>query len=682
MKQKITKIVCICTALIIMLIQYPVMAADLGDRGVDIVIIIDSSGSMKQTDPDQIAIEAAKLFIDMIEMSGSRVALIPFSDELGTIIELTEIHNEEDKERIKDVINQLKYTGDTDIGMALQKGYEILNKSSDIGNHQAILFFTDGRIDLGSKRIRTDADSLKDAKEAVSFAANARIPIYSIGLNADGNVDKKLLQDMATNTKGSSYIVDSADNLPMIFNEIFAEFINSNILELGAFETNGTDFTTIPFNIPNNSVLEANIIMLSNNQLQEIELTDPNGNVVNTDSTKVIMSQSKQYNMLKLIEPQTGDWTLRIKGEKGCKVHVNLIFNYKVSLECKAEVITQGGNTILAVTSWLEKEGTQLADDALYEAFTGQAFLESTQGESAYPMQAAGHSFYVEIPISDTEEYQVYTRVDSDSMYRISDTIIINPSAVPTIAPIINEPVFDVNIPEIIELNGFFGFLLKERINLVDYVTKADQEEISFSIISPDSSIAKASLNNNNVLSISAVKSGETTMMVTVNNSNGEIIQKEIIIIVKCTVTSIIHIIAAVIILIFIIISLVKLRKWHKNATRIFYGKIKWQIVSTTGIGAGRECIYDMSYEKGMVPLSKFISDPAITALNLKKITMKMNNSNDCLIITCRDKKISMSEGFGISSKNSITLSNGSFTIIAMKNEGIDVSLKITYITF
>lgn len=683
MKLKIIKRICFCMALFLTLTQHLVMAADFGDSGVDIVIIIDTSGSMRQTDKDQIAIEAAKLFIDMIEMSGSRVALVPFSDELGSIVDLTAINSTADKEYIKNVIDQLKYTGDTDIGMALQKGYQILEKSSNVGNHQAILFFTDGKIDLGDKRIRTDTDSLKDAREAASLSADAKIPIYTIGLNADGNVDKQLLSDLSTNTKGGSYIVNSAENLPRIFNEIFAEFISSNILDLGEFETNGVDFTEIIFNIPNNSVLEANIIMLSNSQLLEIELINPDGNIVLMDGQKAIMTTSKQYNMLKLIEPLSGDWNLRIKGIKGLKVSVNLIFNYKVSLESKAEVTTNGGGAVLAVTSWLEKEGTQLTDGTLYNAFSGQAFLQSDQGESTYPMQLSGNSFYVEIPIDNTKTYQVYTRVDSESMYRISDTITIDGAAVvPTSTPIYNDLKLSETFPDEIELAGFFAFLVKEKINLLDYITYTDKDKLIISYTQPDKSVAKASLNKDKILSISAEKNGETSIVLTIQDDNGESISKEIKITVKCKVTSIIPIIIAVIILIVIIILIIKLLKWNKERNRNFFGKIKWQIVGGMGTGTGREQVYDLSYEKGTIPITKVIADPQIAGFNLKKVALKMNSTNDSLIITCHDKRVSMTEGFGVSSKASIVLGGNGFTIITINNGGVEVALKVTFVLY
>ena len=106
-----------------------VLADDLdGSSGMDVVIVMDTSGSMQNSkgggaDPEGVAMEAAKLFVDMMESSGSRVGLVPFSDQLGNVVNLTDINSTADKEGVKSAISALSYGGDTDIGQAMQEGF-------------------------------------------------------------------------------------------------------------------------------------------------------------------------------------------------------------------------------------------------------------------------------------------------------------------------------------------------------------------------------------------------------------------------------------------------------------------------------------------------------------------------------------------------------------------------------
>ena len=251
-----------------------VLADDLdGSSGMDVVIVMDTSGSMQNSkgggaDPEGVAMEAAKLFVDMMESSGSRVGLVPFSDQLGNVVNLTDINSTADKEGVKSAISALSYGGDTDIGQAMQKAMEILNNGGDVGNRKMILFFTDGNIDFSVVH-REDglaeeaaATSRQQADTATADAAAAGIPIYSIGLNADGTLDEELIQKMANDTGGKQYSVTSAGELPNIFNEIFADFVESKIDGRDVTIQSSDQYETVPFTIPNDSVMEANIVML------------------------------------------------------------------------------------------------------------------------------------------------------------------------------------------------------------------------------------------------------------------------------------------------------------------------------------------------------------------------------------------------------------------------------------
>lgn len=651
----------------------PVFAAE-AEGGVDAAIVIDVSGSMKQTDPERVSIDAAKLFIDMMETSGSRAGLVPFSDELGEVLEITEIESASDKEAVKAHIDELAYTnGDTDIGMAVKEGFRLLSESSNNGNQKALLFFTDGNIDLGTKRIRTDEDSLQDVRDAVAAAKEENMPIYTIGLNANGNVDKQLLADMATQTGGRSYIVDSADDLPTIFNEIFADFINSNIVQLGEYETDGVNFTEIPLNIPNGSVMEANIIMLTTKNLTAIEMVDPDGQTLTVDGQKLILSQSNHYNMVKMVMPKAGDWTLKIKSSEACKVHVNLIFNYKVSLKGEASFVSlaDGTNGITA-KGIFEKEGQVLSEEALYEQFTGTAIVTAPDGtEQTYPMTQNGCSFEAEIPAEATGTYKVVLRVDSDTMYRESDVIELSmDNHAPTVG----------NVPPSIELSGFASILVKEEMDLSDWFADADGDVLTYEAESKQGYFNQ-DLNDDGVLTLKPAKNGDDVLTVRATDPSGMSVTAEVPVVVSCTIMGILPFLLIPIIIILIIIVLLNVKKKNAEKNAQWYGKIRWMVVKGNGFGGGsKEQVYDMGYERGSIPLSKIVMDPNVSSLDLGKVTLTMNGkTNSSMFIQNRSKKCKMASGFGGSETSSAELNSGDFVMLQGTTEMGEISVKVTY---
>lgn len=674
MRQKIILIFCLAMLLSTLISPSCATAADKENAGVDIAIIVDTSGSMKDTDPNRIAIEAAKLFIDMTEMGNARIALVTFSDELGTVTKLTELNGITDKANLKSSINPTPYKGDTDMGLALKKGYDLLMDDSGSKNQKAILFFTDGNIDLGGSTKRTDEDSLQDTKDVIAEASKNGVPIYTIGLNSDGSVDKNLLSEISEKTEGRNYIVDSADILPDIFNEIFADFINSNIISLGDYVTDGKNYTDIPFQISNNSVLEANIILLSKEKLKEFELTNPGGDSVRINSDKLILSESNQYTLLKLVTPEKGDWLLRIKGKKDCKVHINLIFNYNVELKCKAEYIAGGNNSYIQVDSWMEKDGEKLEDEALYAGFEGEVHCKSQDGEETYPITVEGAAFSAKIPVDKAEgEYEIFTSVTSDAMYRVSDTAVVS------ITNTNSAPVFH-NLPSNVKLGGLVGSGEKEDVKLSDYVTDSEGDEITYSAVvkSGGSKVASVTVNKD-LMTIKGGERGSAQIEITATDSKGAAATSSLIVDVNSKFASfwplVLIVIGILLLLILAGILLLWLRKISKERNRVLYGSIRWLITGDRN----REQVYQLGYDKGSVPLSKMILEPSLNELGLSKVTIHMTNTLDGIEIKNNSKTCTMVKEFGGTLQDKAVIGSGEFVTLSGKYMGNDIAVKVTY---
>ena len=188
----------------------------------DVVLIMDESGSMAFADKERIAVEAAKMFIDMEKATGTNLALVEFSNEISST-GLIEIKQEQNKEYLKKILDQIPYGGKahTDTGAALQEAVSVLNSSESTGK-KAIILFTDGRTDIDDGTPgRTTEDSLADVNAAMEEAGRQGYPIYSIGLNADGRVEEKELYRLALNTGGDYRIAKDVNELPDFFNQIF-----------------------------------------------------------------------------------------------------------------------------------------------------------------------------------------------------------------------------------------------------------------------------------------------------------------------------------------------------------------------------------------------------------------------------------------------------------------------------
>ena len=84
--------------------------------GIDAVLVMDSSGSMKTTDPQKLRIPAAKLFISLLGKD-DRVGVISFSDDGYPVIGLTPAHTKQDQARLFRAVDKYRPRAPTPICM-------------------------------------------------------------------------------------------------------------------------------------------------------------------------------------------------------------------------------------------------------------------------------------------------------------------------------------------------------------------------------------------------------------------------------------------------------------------------------------------------------------------------------------------------------------------------------------
>jgi len=298
--------------------------------GIDAVLVIDTSGSMRFADPERIALEAATLFMGMMETRNSRIAIVPFSGSLHSVMPLTPIDDPNIRSNIRSSVSRFQYHGFTDIGLGLRAAAEMLLEDPIETNSPVILLFTDGQIELSPQSERSEEESFLDTWWAVDNVGSFT-PIYTIGLNYDGSVNTEFLEYIAHRTNATSHVIEDPSLLPLVFNEIFASHMRTSIDVVQEFIADG-QYTNVPINIDSHFVAEANIIMLSSQPLENVQLFNPLGEEVTFDGTSYTLTSANRYSIVKIINPMAGEWLLRVRGVPEDNITVNLIYNYTIDI--------------------------------------------------------------------------------------------------------------------------------------------------------------------------------------------------------------------------------------------------------------------------------------------------------------------------------------------------------------
>ncbi|GAE08588.1 hypothetical protein JCM10914_4893 [Paenibacillus sp. JCM 10914] len=401
------------------------MAAAQGSK-IDAVLVMDASNSMKNSDPDRVSNEAMKMFIDMLSTTGDKVGVVSYTDRIQREKALLEIQSEADKKSLKEFIDQLDRGPYTDISVGLDEAVKVLKQGMDPAHAPMIVVLADGNNELDPNTGKTNQQASEQLKAAVDEAKGSGIPIYTIGLNADGKLNKEALADLADQTGGKSFTTSSADELPQILSEIFASHQQLNIVPVKSITGNG-DYQEVTVHVPNGNVLEANISIMSSSPV-DLKLIDPSGVEQTIPSANVLRSTSNSYSLLKLLQPEQGDWKLHVKGVSQDKIDINLVFNYDLELMMDPPPSSVKAGDSIAIQAYLVSNGQKLQDSELYSNMTARLLVKDvdTGDESEVELENKGDRFEGKYQLPKEHEYELRVRAEEQSFYRESASVTIS----------------------------------------------------------------------------------------------------------------------------------------------------------------------------------------------------------------------------------------------------------------
>lgn len=198
----------------------------------DVVLIIDKSGSMQADNRLTAAKEAAKEFIDLMDLTKHEVAIVDYSSSVSSFPLTT------DKDVAKRYVDSIQLGGSTNTSAAIQQATSILS------NHRpdaqpTIVIMTDGA-----------ADSYPAALSSAKAAKDAGITFYSIALlgpNEDPNTSapNQLLMDMASSAKHHHFVLGSV-GLSDVYRKIVEEIGLASAYNVTITDTISPEFELVP----------------------------------------------------------------------------------------------------------------------------------------------------------------------------------------------------------------------------------------------------------------------------------------------------------------------------------------------------------------------------------------------------------------------------------------------------
>jgi len=370
--------VAVILALVVALIlAVPAFAASAGAGDVNrfnVVILLDSSGSMNYTDPENLRARAIERFTALLAEKGNYYGAVVFSTDVVKTEVPTLITDKSGKQKVVDTLASVTPvdTDDTNIGAGLAKAVELLKTNGDPSLDSVIVFLSDGNTDFGSQEKSKQADmetkSKTDRDEALQEARDSGIRVYSVCLNVPNTVnqvaDTDEMRRIAEGSGGEFMEVNSAADIQDVFEKFYQLIYGIDVTD-GVEKIPEDGKLIYDINIPGFGIEEVNVVI--NGAVSSISLTDPSGNERDEDVT---ISDVDAF--LKITDVEPGTWQMLVEGNPGDEIRIKMIPNAALGVEVSTDPAGSNATTgdDFTVSAVLKSDGRYADSDEQYDGYS------------------------------------------------------------------------------------------------------------------------------------------------------------------------------------------------------------------------------------------------------------------------------------------------------------------------
>lgn len=388
----------------------------------DVRVLIDVSGSMKQTDPKNLRKPALDLIVRLLP-DKSRAGVWTFGNSVNMLMPFKPVDAAWRKQaaaKSNDITSIAMYTN---IGKALDEvSFDKQNLSSDYKTH--IILLTDGVVDIGKVVDENNKERQRILNEILPSLKSAGYIIHTIALSESSDMD--LLKKLSVATDGVSTVAISADQLMPMFLKIFDQAVPAERVPL---ENNGflvddsiKEFTALIFRKPG----EDRTVIVSP-EGKEYSATSP--------SDGINWYRTDKYDLITADTPKAGQW--KIKTDIAPQSRVTVVSNLQLFVEPLKNNIHS--NDSLAVTYSFQENDKTVTDKDFLGLIEANAIVakekteeNSTTPFTVFPPPADGFFHQALSSFASVGDYEVHIYVDGKTFKRefkhnltVRDTVMV-----------------------------------------------------------------------------------------------------------------------------------------------------------------------------------------------------------------------------------------------------------------
>ena len=396
----------------------------------DVRMIVDISGSMKDTDPDNLRQPAVRLLAGMLP-GNSMAGLWTFGQYVNMLVPFDDVTDKWRQLAIdrSEQINSVALR--TNLGKAIEVASDDYYSGGTLKNTHFILL-TDGKVDISDDPEVNAAEEKRILQTLLPRLVAEGATFHPVALSSQA--DAAFLKKLADESGGSFHVADNAEAL----NLAFMDALNSAVpQEQIPIEGNGftvdqgvKEFTALIFRGQDDT-----------GATSELTLVRPDGQSVSvgTHGDNVRWANEKAYDLITIDKPLAGDW--KIQGELGEGSRVTVVSDLKMVVSDIPSTFSADEPIDLSV-GFFEKSEKIVNPDFLgvvkvsltITSEDGRSGTKILSGETP-PDDGVYGDTISQLPASGTYRIEVVADGKTFSRKVTADTTFVAPEPVPTAEP-------------------------------------------------------------------------------------------------------------------------------------------------------------------------------------------------------------------------------------------------------
>lgn len=437
---------------------------------LNIVFVVDHSGSMNQQDKQRLIPQVLKIFVDTMHGENMRIGYVAYNDTIIAQKAPVSVQQESQRDMLKQIIDSAVNKGETDIGLGVREAYHLMD---GYAGRKMIVLLSDGETDLAlSNTGRTESDSEKDIEETVELCKAEGTPIVTIAFGEEYDGEETKLSQISGQTGGQSYKVQKPDELASILYDLFHTNFSYSVREV-CDSVYDEGIQSINCDTGGVSYDELTILFLSD---QEIE-----GAGVVHGERKTAPQIMGNYAVSTLMNSES-EFAITFSTKRGQQINVFMIGRRNIT-----PVITFDGDIYKNRETqfqirFMDDRGNVLENSEYYEEFQWQAeFQNPTNGTGlSAELEVTQSGIVGQVTFDNSGKYRLYltTGKNSENAYEVPEINILNtlPAG---------------NNSHRAELMTYSD---EQILNLDDYFEDADGDSLSYELLEMPQDVTFASI--------------------------------------------------------------------------------------------------------------------------------------------------------------------------------------------